>query len=263
MRHLTIASLLFVCALVMQAEALFLGPIAIGVGVGALAAKKGFILGAIIAGRRSRGHRSSSYSSSRSYHQSHHYDTTYTSHYTKPTTYYYSSSQYTYRRGKRSADQYSQQEMLRIKRAVESFDLDQWMIDMSSKDQDDCSKKLICDLSAKAAFNLNSLSRDEKTLVDMFNKALDINSSEVEFELAAAIGKNKGEKRCKQLYKRCETSTEDMLLMIDREMQELRNIELEVKGLSEGEIKEQIEKENAEVQKNLKEAGIDSAKIWD
>ena len=43
--------------LVQLAESIFLGPVGVGLAVGAILAKKGFLLGAAIANRRSRGHR--------------------------------------------------------------------------------------------------------------------------------------------------------------------------------------------------------------
>merc|ERR1719383_1664968 len=214
--------------MIQVAESLFAGPVAIGVALGALAAKKGFLLGALIAGNRSNGH--NRYRRSPSYSTSHHYDTNSNYHYTRPTAYYYSSSQTYHRRGKRSEHGMHPEELSRLRREVETFNFDEWILEMSSKDQDDCSKKLICELSAKAVFNKNSLTDDEKILADLFAVGLDISKSEIEFSLAAEIGKNKGLKRCKQMYK----------------------IQLEIEGLTEAEIEEQIAEEQRDVEEELK-----------
>lgn len=66
-------------------EAFFLGPIAVGVGLGALAVKKGLILGSIFGGSRTqeRGGRGyTRYSRTNHYRQSNNYY----SHYTQPRT---------------------------------------------------------------------------------------------------------------------------------------------------------------------------------
>merc|ERR1711973_156412 len=238
---------------------LLLGPVAVGVALGALAVKKGFILGALISGKWSGGH--SRYRRAPSYSPSNHYTTN--TYYTKPTAYYYSSTQSYYSRGKRSIPELEHHELQRLKREAESFNFDEWILDMSSKDQDDCTKKLICELTAGATFNKKSLTDDEKYLVDLFAVGLDANKSEVELALAAEIGKNKGLKRCRQMYKRCETSTDDILAMISTELKEMNKIQLEVEGLSRAEIEEQIAKEEEETQKKLEEAGVDTEKVWD
>ena len=81
---------LFLCVVLLAAlgpaiEAFFLGPIAVGVGLGALAVTKGLILGSILGRSRtsSRGGRSyTRYSRTNHYHQTNNYYT----HYTQPRT---------------------------------------------------------------------------------------------------------------------------------------------------------------------------------
>ena len=81
---------MFLCVVLIAAlgpavEAFFLGPVAIGVGLGALAVTKGLILGSILGRSRtsSRGGRSyTRYSRTNHYHQTNNYYT----HYTQPRT---------------------------------------------------------------------------------------------------------------------------------------------------------------------------------
>merc|ERR1711993_55033 len=72
-------------------EAIFLGPIAVGVALGALAVGKGLILGSILSQRRTSHRSGRSYTK---YNRKTHYTQprTYYKHYTQPRTYYYSSN---------------------------------------------------------------------------------------------------------------------------------------------------------------------------
>jgi len=260
MKHLLCTSVVLCLLLAQVAESLFLGPVAVGVALGALAAKKGFILGALIAGGRSRGH--SRYRRAPSYSPSNHYDTSSNTYYTRPTAYYYSSSQTYYRRGKRSVAEFDHEQLRRLRREAETFDYNDWILDMSSKDQDDCTKKLICELSSSSSAK-KRLSDDEKTILEIFEVAVDATSSEVVFALAAEVGKKRGLKGCTTMYKRCETSTEDILTMISLEQKDMNRIQLEIEGLSQAEIEKQIEAEELDAQRKLKEAGVDTDKLWD
>lgn len=92
---------------------------------------------------------------------------------------------------------------------------------------------------------------------------MDATSSEVVFALAAEVGKKRGLKGCTTMYKRCETSTEDILTMISLEQKDMNRIQLEIEGLSQAEIEKQIEAEELDAQRKLKEAGVDTDKLWD
>merc|ERR1712126_724049 len=119
-------------------EAIFLGPIAVGVALGAIAVTKGLILGSILSRGRTNHRNGRSYSS-----YSHH------SHYTKPKVYYYSSNSYSHH-GKRSVPDYSEEELSRMIREVRDNTMtDEWYMDMVEKDQDDCTKRMICEVSHK------------------------------------------------------------------------------------------------------------------
>jgi len=259
MKNIIILSVLVLAVLLDVVQSIFLGPVAVGLGLGALLVAKGFIGGALIAGRRSR----SSYRRRRysGYNRRNHYSFNSHNRYTRQPSYYYSSSRSNnYHRGKRSIPEFSTEELHTIRREVDTFDFDNWVLDMSSKDQDDCSKKLICELSAK---NTHFRTTDnEKEIAKMFSKALDINSGEVEFNLAAEIGSKKGNKRCQQLYKRCDTSLEDMMEMIGVEMESMREVELQLQGLTESEIEKQIANEKEELNKKIEEAGINQERLW-
>merc|ERR1711936_1366074 len=102
MRNILQFSLIFLCFLSHLAEAIFFGPIAIGLGIGILAAKKGFLIGTALASSRTR--RSYQPTNYR-YTPQHHYD---------------SSSPYYRRRGKRDAEPPEIVELKRIKREVEA-----------------------------------------------------------------------------------------------------------------------------------------------
>merc|ERR1711953_1290900 len=131
MRNIWQFSLIFLCFLAQLTEAIFFGPIAVGLGIGILAAKKGFLIGTALANSRTR--RSYQPSNYR-YTPSHHYDTSYNRWYQKPRRhYYYSSSPYSYRRGKRDTEHPEMVELRRIKREVESggFDINNWYRDMT------------------------------------------------------------------------------------------------------------------------------------
>ena len=83
MKHLVPCIVLVATLIGPGVEAFFLGPIAVGVGLGALAVKKGLILGSILGSSRtsSRGGRGySHYSRTNHYGQSN----SYYSHYTQP-----------------------------------------------------------------------------------------------------------------------------------------------------------------------------------
>merc|ERR1712062_338081 len=81
MKNIFLLSILTLAILQPLAEAIFMGPVAVGVALGALAVGKGLILGSVLSQRRT------SHRSGRSYHK---YNRR--SHYTQPKTYYYSSS---------------------------------------------------------------------------------------------------------------------------------------------------------------------------
>jgi len=75
-------------------------------------------------------------------------------------------------------------------------------LDASRKDQYDCAKSLICELSAKP---IQELKEDERTIRTLFGQmdAVDVTATSVEFDLASLIGRMVGSQQCKTIYSRC------------------------------------------------------------
>merc|ERR1712073_88221 len=173
MRNILQFSLVFLCFLSHLTEALFFGPIAVGLGLGILAFKKGFLIGtALSSSRTRRSYQPSNYR----YTQNHHYDSNYNRWYSKPRRhYYYSSSPYYGRRGKRDTELPEMLELKRIKREVEAggFDINNWYRDMTEMDQDGCGKKLICELRAKQK---SGFTEEESLIAENFGSGTEMDN---------------------------------------------------------------------------------------
>merc|ERR1712107_460910 len=185
-------------------EALFLGPIAVGVAIGAIAVTKGLILGSILSRGRTTHRQARSYSG---YNRNNTY-------YTKPKTYYYSSYSYGNHYGKRSAEMMDEVELNRkIREVQDTVMTDEWYMDMVEKDQDDCTKRLICEVSHKKA-NGKSLNDVETQIVAIFGEGLGVDTSKTTavFDFAAQAGKywKRGGIGC-DFFRRCETPVDDIL----------------------------------------------------
>jgi len=241
------------------------GPIAVGLGVGLLAAGGGFLLGTSLS--RSRSRRSYRQSRSYRYQPSNHYTSRNNRWYAQPRqNYYYASEKWSssYYRGKRSVDQQEQlEELHRMKRDIDEngFNMNDYYRDMTEMDQDSCGKKLICELRSKEASGV-SMTDEEKIIAEKFGsgKQVDVSDITVEFDLAAQIGRNMGEARCKQLYNRCDTSTEDMVKMIQTEFENMKEIEKDLDNSVDADA--QITKEKNDLMKEFKENKIDLDKNW-
>eukprot|EP00092_Neocalanus_flemingeri_P019693 GFUD01021329.1.p1 GENE.GFUD01021329.1~~GFUD01021329.1.p1 ORF type:complete len:265 (-),score=77.80 GFUD01021329.1:150-944(-) len=264
MKNLALLSIVGLALLQPVVEAIFLGPIAVGAVLGALAVGKGLILGSILSQRRSQ---KQSYRKQRSYtpyKKQNHYNQkpTYYHHYTKPTTYYYSSTKHSYR-GKRFAPEISMAEIERYKReVVDKIMTDEWYMEMVEKDQDDCTKRLICETSHKKAGGgkLNSI---EEGVMDIFGKgqSVDTSKSTAIFDFAAQAGKywKEGGIGC-DFYRRCDTPINDILAMIETELEEFEQLEQSVKG-SKGNMEDEMKKEKVEVEEMLN--SLDSELVLD
>merc|ERR1739838_682759 len=259
MKNFVLLSIVGLALLQPMVEAIFLGPVAVGVVLGALAVGKGLILGSILSQSRTQ---KQSYRQKRSYtpyKKQQHYNQkpSYYNHYTKPSTYYYSSNQHSYR-GKRFAPEISVAEIERYKReVVDKIMTDDWYMEMVEKDQDDCTKRLICEVSHKKAGGgrLNSI---EEGVMDVFGKgeSVDTSKSTAIFDFAAQAGKywKAGGVGC-DFYRRCDTPVKDILSMIETELDDFEKLEQSMKG-SEGSAENEMNKEKAEVEEMLN--GIDS-----
>merc|ERR1719153_1602570 len=262
MRYLIIVTLVALCLLQPMVQAFFFGPVAVGLGVGLLAAGGGFLVGTALSRNRSR----RSYRQPRSYRysSSNHYSSNYNSWYARPHQhYYYGSQKWNRYRGKRSAEQVEQlEELRRIKRDIDvnGFNMNDWYRDMTEMDQDSCGKKLICELRSKESSGVN-MSADEKLIAEKFGsgRQVDVSDITVEFDLAAQIGRNMGESRCRQLYNRCETSTEDMVKMIRKEFEDLKEIQ---KELDDVDVEAEFKKEEEDLTKEFKEDKLDLDQNW-
>merc|ERR1712177_179225 len=170
-----------------------LPPIAVGAIIGALAVKKGIIIGSLLSQGRTR----------------------------------------TQNRGKRFAPEIDLAELERYKREVtDKFMADDWYMEMVEKDQDDCTKRLICEVSHKKASGklLNAI---ETEVMEIFGKgqSVDTSKSTAIFDFAAQAGKywKLGGVGC-EFYRRCDTPVEDILAMIETEIDDFEQLEQSMKG---------------------------------
>ena len=127
-----------------------------------------------------------------------------------------------------------------------AYDAQIWQNDMVFKDQDDCSKRLVCELNAMRSEG-NILSEHEEVLADAFGNTgeLDVGKDSLEFDIAAVLGREVidddnncvdnevvvmkvGARRCELSYRRCETPVSQMLSMIEVEIEELEIIQKEL-----------------------------------
>ena len=137
----------------------------------------------------------------------------------------------------------------RVRREIrDTFDESAWFLEMVEKDQDDCTKRLVCEMAAKnATGRLNGVEADLAQAFGLGN-SIDVSSPKAVFDMAAQSGKLMGMRRCEQFYKRCETPVTDILRMINKELEEFTKIEEEmmkevdpmaaVKAMSEREKKD-------------------------
>merc|ERR550519_2474228 len=209
MRNILVVCTVSLLVLQPVVEALFFGPVAVGLGLGLLGFKKGLFLGSALGRGRSR-YSSSYYSNRRQstnnhynnyynnqythrpqrqsschYSRNNHYNTRYNSRcYAQPNKYYYSSTTY------KSHNYYNRRGKRAIAQPI-NINMTEWYEDMSIKDQDDCGKRMVCELRAKEARSARSLNNNEQIIADSFGSggAVDVSKVEVEFELAAQIGK--------------------------------------------------------------------------
>merc|ERR1712227_364923 len=112
---------------------------------------------------------------------------------------------------------------------------------MIFKDQDDCSKRLLCELNAMRKEG-KELSEDAEVLADAYGAGnnLDIGAETSEFDIAAVLGRKVGKLRCELSYRRCETSVEDMVRMIDVEGVEEIEKELEAGAIDVNDIENRL-----------------------
>jgi len=257
----------------------FFGPPAVGLAVGIVSVYRRFpVATSIVSKRSSRSYshqsffQSTPYSSTASatttYTASNHYHTSNNLNYYQPNVYHYHSTPWKYRWG-RSADHEARER--RAAKLLEIGDIDNiavnrisdvaanvtiaydekiWQNDMVFKDQDDCSKRLVCELNAMRSEG-QLLTEHEEVLADAFGNGgeLDIGKDSLEFDMAAVLGKEVGSRRCAMSYRRCETPVSQMLKMVEVEIEEIGNIqkELDNEAITIVDIDNRLEEEEAEV----------------
>jgi len=143
--------------------------------------------------------------------------------------YYYSSEKYSRSYGKREAMAVDQNTLARFRREIQDrFDSGAWYLEMVEKDQDDCTKRLICEMAARNASG--PLVGVEADLAQAFGlgNSIDVSSNKAMFDMAAQSGKLMGRKRCEQFYARCDTPVDAILQMINTELVAFTQLEEEL-----------------------------------
>lgn len=97
----------------------------------------------------------------------------------------------------------------RYGRSVTDEEFDNFFLQASIKDTDDCGKSFICQLNAKP---VNELAEFERVMRGTYavGDVIDVTQDTVEFDLAAMIGRKAGEEQCEIIYARCESNYETM-----------------------------------------------------
>ena len=122
---------------------------------------------------------------------------------------------------------------------------DDWYMELVERDQDDCTKRLICEVSHKKASGklLNAI---ETEVMEIFGKgqSVDTSKSTAIFDFAAQAGKywKVGGVGC-EFYRRCDTPVEDILAMIETELDLFEQLEQSTKSKKMGDEKHHGEEE--------------------
>ena len=118
-------------------------------------------------------------------------------------------------------------------REVRDYTLtDEWYMEMVKKDQDDCTKRLICEVSHKKASG-QSMNSVEEGIIEVFGEgsAVDTSKSTAVFDFAAQAGKfwKIGGIGC-EFFSRCDTPYDDMVAMIENELNDFAELEKSFHG---------------------------------
>merc|ERR1739838_432789 len=100
--------------------------------------------------------------------------------------------------------------LLALKGVLIGRALGEIFLEASQKDQYDCAKLLICELSATPAQQLKA---DEIVISSAFGQmdAVDVTAPSVEFDLASLIGRMAESQQCKTIYSRCAVTPQVMM----------------------------------------------------
>jgi len=257
----------------------FFGPPAVGFGAGLVGHHKNLkLVTAVVSKRSTRSYSHQSFIKATprgvsgfrtaTYTATDHYNTANHVSYYQPNQYHYHSTPWNYRWG-RSADPEARQrreaklaevgDFTRIPAGAISrlaanvslaYQPQVWANDMVFKDQDDCSKRILCELNANLVAG-RWLSENERIIANAFgkNNEIDIGAETLEFDLAAVLGKKGGIRRCELSFRRCETSVSSMMRMINVEVEELEQIndELDKEAINILDIENRLEEEESEI----------------
>ena len=130
---------------------------------------------------------------------------------------------------------------------------DEWYMDMVKKDQDDCTKRLICEVSHKKASG-QSMNSVEEDIIEIFGQgtAVDTSKSTAVFDFAAQAGKfwKVGGIGC-EFFSRCDTPYDDMVAMIENELNDFIELEESFKG-NKNKIATKMSEEHDAIEKEIK-----------
>ena len=238
----------------------FLGPAAVGAGLGAVFASRGERVGVELA--RSRLHRRTAkrtYSYSSDNHYSH-------------SLYQVLPDQYFYCSKEGFPDAENQVDERGIARRPENET--HWHQGVAKMDQDDCTKRLFCELAAKKRRDFTLLEQEVIAGAKINSTTnLDVSEATAVFQLAYRTGQVVGARGCREVYGRCRIPVSDILDMIEKELQQLvfilqmiqdgqLSVEVfkELEKISFREVETQIEEELEALQKVLH--NVEAEQVW-
>merc|ERR1711996_15761 len=119
------------------------------------------------------------------------------------------------------------------------------------KDQDDCTKRMICEVSHKKGQRLTDT---EEQILQIFGEGLSVDTSKTTavFDFAAQAGKywKRGGIGC-EFFRRCETPVKDIMAMIENELQDFQDLEQSLKH-NKAKAIEMMNEENNEIDIQVK-----------
>ncbi|XP_059087185.1 peroxisomal membrane protein PEX13-like [Tigriopus californicus] len=104
-------------------------------------------------------------------------------------------------------------------------EMSQLLLEASLADVDDCTKEFVCLLHAKPIASLDAM---ELSIYSLFDDSvgIDVERTDVEFQLAAFIGKGVGVSQCQTVYARCSSSYEETKAPMEIEFKKLTGSQL-------------------------------------
>lgn len=102
----------------------------------------------------------------------------------------------------------------RSRRSIGNANAHEMFLKASLLDVDDCAKNLVCQLSTKSIESMDAL---ERTVFAIYGQdaSIDLSRADVEFQLAANIGRQAGIQQCLNIYARCPWDYRQLLHTIE------------------------------------------------